>query len=185
MLTMTCPSGEWHIKMPICATKGESHWGQIGRWLLHPDTQNTAIGAIGSFVGVSTTGQRLNGLPEVEYVLNEPSPLGSIRGIPKSAVASFIKPLQGKFESLAESQLIPKYRKLDPDLKWGYTGSFKTGEVGNSNKPTFGSPINLLKFDVDVWIESDLLFKTMGRSNPRNLRAVCRISETAVRDSRI
>jgi hypothetical protein len=54
-------------------------------------------------------------------------------------------------------------------LKAGYTGSFRTGTVGNPNKATFGQPIDLNKFDVDYWIESDILFKQFGpnlKANP-------------------
>lgn len=85
----------------------------------------------------------------------------------ESSSTDKIKELQGKFEELAERFLLPKYRKLDPDLKAGYTGSFRTGKVGNPKKPTFGSPINLKSFDIDYWIESDLLCDAFGK----NLRA--------------
>ena len=85
----------------------------------------------------------------------------------KVAASGVFGQLQRKFDELAEAQLLPKYRALDPNLKWGYTGSFKTGKVGNPSKPTFGQPIDLSKFDVDVWIESDILYKKFGS----NLRA--------------
>ncbi|MFN0290485.1 hypothetical protein [Pedobacter helvus] len=75
--------------------------------------------------------------------------------------------LQNTFDNLVESDLISKYKALDPKLKYGYTGSFKTGVVGNTSKPTFGNPINLEKFDIDFWIESDVLYKKFGP----NLRA--------------
>ncbi|MCG8310270.1 MAG: hypothetical protein MI975_22945, partial [Cytophagales bacterium] len=77
-----------------------------------------------------------------------------------------LKSLQSTFDDLAETHLLPKYRKLDPNLKAGYTGSFKTGKVGNPNKSTFGDPIDLNSFDVDFWIESDELYKKFG-SNVR------------------
>ncbi|WP_199193366.1 hypothetical protein [Blastopirellula marina] len=83
------------------------------------------------------------------------------------APSKVLSELQGTFDELAEAHLIPKYQKLDPNLKWGYTGSFKTGKVGNPSKPTFGDPIDLSKFDVDFWIESDILYKKFGS----NLRA--------------
>ncbi len=101
---------------------------------------------------------------------NDPNFIGPPRppGAPRADAGSkALGQLQTKFDELAERDLIPKYRELDPNLKWGYTGSFKTGEVGNSNKPTFGQPIDLSNFDVDVWIESDILYKKFGD----NLRA--------------
>lgn len=78
-----------------------------------------------------------------------------------------LSPLQSLLESLVEKDLLQKYRAIDPNLKWGYTGSFKTGVVGNPQKPTVGQPIDLTKFDVDFWIESDILYKKFGP----NLRA--------------
>jgi|GEM_PF-4239959 len=75
--------------------------------------------------------------------------------------------LQSKFDNLAKDKLLPKYLKDDPNLRAGYTGSFKTGKVGNPNKPTYGQDVNLDKFDIDYWIESDILYKKYGP----NLRA--------------
>ncbi len=77
--------------------------------------------------------------------------------------------LQGSFDDLAEQHLLPQFRALDPNLKAGYTGSFRTGTVGNPNKATFGQPVDLKKFDVDYWIESDVLFQKFGpnlKANP-------------------
>jgi hypothetical protein len=79
-----------------------------------------------------------------------------------NAPSTALNQLQSKFDELAEGNLIPKYLELDPNLKWGYTGSFKTGTVGNQNKSTFGQPINLSNFDVDVWIKSDILYGIKG-----------------------
>ena len=81
---------------------------------------------------------------------------------PFDAAKGGLKQLQSTFDDLAETHLLSKYRKLDPNLKAGYTGSFKTGKVGNPNKATFGDPIDLNKFDVDYWIESDILYKKFG-----------------------
>ena len=74
-----------------------------------------------------------------------------------------IQKLRIQFDELAESKLLPQFRLEDPNLKAGYTGSFKTGVVSNRNKSTFGQPINLASFDIDFWIESDILFKKYGR----------------------
>jgi hypothetical protein len=77
--------------------------------------------------------------------------------------------LQGTFDDLAEQHLLPQVRALDPNLKARYTGSFKTGTVRNPTKATFGQPNDLNKFDVDYWIESDVLFQKLGpnlRANP-------------------
>ncbi|CAM1362371.1 RHS repeat domain-containing protein [Tenacibaculum xiamenense] len=82
--------------------------------------------------------------------------------IVNSSDGMILRSLQKKLEKLAGEKLLPKYKKLDPDLKAGYTGSFKSGKVGNPNKPNFGEPINLNEFDVDYWIESDVLFKKFG-----------------------
>lgn len=78
-----------------------------------------------------------------------------------------LEKLQITFEKLAKKHLLPKYLKKDPNLKAGYTGSFKTGYVGNTSKPTNGDPINLDDFDIDYWIESDILNEEYGN----NLRA--------------
>lgn len=70
--------------------------------------------------------------------------------------------LQTKFEDLAEKYLWPKYIKQDPNLDFGYRGSFKTGKVGNRNKPNFGAPIDLTKYDIDAFVRSDVLFQRHG-----------------------
>jgi hypothetical protein len=72
--------------------------------------------------------------------------------------------LQKKLDLLAEEHLLPKYRKIDPNLEAGYTGSFKTGKVGNPNKPTFGQPIDLNRYDIDYYIKSDKLHDMFGNS---------------------
>ncbi|MBV7530993.1 hypothetical protein KW844_12865 [Chitinophaga sp. sic0106] len=81
--------------------------------------------------------------------------------------------LQCQFEQLAETELLPKYLIDDPNLKVGCTGSFKTSKVGNPSKPTYGQSVNLEKFDIDYWIESDILFKKYGP----NLRADLKFRE--------
>lgn len=78
-----------------------------------------------------------------------------------------LQDMQSQFENLAFTKLLPKYQQLDPNLKAGYTGSFNTGVVGNPNKATFGQSVDLKNFDIDFWIESDILYKQFGS----NLRA--------------
>jgi hypothetical protein len=87
--------------------------------------------------------------------------------------------LQAAFENLAEKYLLPKFRAVDPGLKAGFTGSFNTGVVGNPNKSRYGQGVDLNDFDIDYWIESDVLFSRMGNklaSDPK-FRQV--LSETA------
>lgn len=72
--------------------------------------------------------------------------------------------LQNELEVLAETDLLPKYLEIDPSLVGGYTGSFRTGTVGNPNKATFGEQIDLSNFDIDYWIESDTLFQQNGKA---------------------
>lgn len=76
--------------------------------------------------------------------------------------------LHTKLDGLADKHLLPQFREIDPNLKAGYTGSFKTGKVGNPNKPTFGQPIDLNKYDIDYWIESDVLYEMYGNSLKAN-----------------
>lgn len=83
-------------------------------------------------------------------------------GAEGTAPKKVLTQLQRTFNELAETHLLPKFKELDPNLRWGYTGSFKTGTVGNPSKPTFRDCINLSRFDVDFWSESDLLFKKFG-----------------------
>jgi hypothetical protein len=42
------------------------------------------------------------------------------------------------------------------------TGSAATGRVGNPNKATFGQPINPEKFDLDLFVQSDVLLAQFG-----------------------
>ncbi|MCG7409118.1 hypothetical protein MH117_17000 [Paenibacillus sp. ACRRX] len=86
--------------------------------------------------------------------------------------------LHTKLDQLAEKHLLQQFREIDPNIKAGYTGSFKTGTVGNPNKPTFGQPINLKKYDIDYYIESDILFKKFGNSLKANPEFRKILSET-------
>lgn len=72
--------------------------------------------------------------------------------------------LQNKFDELADSFLLPKYKELDPMLDAGFTGSFRTGYVGNPNKPTYGSRIDFNNFDIDYYINSNGLHQSFGNS---------------------
>jgi RHS repeat-associated protein len=99
---------------------------------------------------------------EISQVFNNNAPLKQ-----ELIQQNRINNLQSKFEELAETHLLNKYRQIDPNLKSGYTGSFSTGKVGNPTKSTFGQPVDLNNFDIDFWIESDALYKKFGG----NLRA--------------
>lgn len=83
-------------------------------------------------------------------------------------VSPKIVELHAKLDFLADKHLLPQFREMDPNLKSGYTGSFKTGRVGNPNKPTYGQPIDLNKYDIDYYIESDILYKKFGNSLKAN-----------------
>jgi RHS repeat-associated protein len=79
-----------------------------------------------------------------------------------------LRNLQSKFNKLVETELLPKFLEIDPNLKAGYTGSFKTGKVGNPEKIKMGKiDLDLDDFDIDFWIESDKLLEIYGK----NLRA--------------
>ncbi|WP_373289179.1 pre-toxin TG domain-containing protein [Paenibacillus hunanensis] len=84
------------------------------------------------------------------------------------SVSPEIVELHTKLDDLAEKYLLPQFREIDPNLTAGYTGSFKTGTVGNPNKPTYGQPINLSKYDIDYFIESDILYEQFGNSLKAN-----------------
>ncbi|MDR6108457.1 DNA polymerase elongation subunit (family B) [Paenibacillus sp. SORGH_AS338] len=79
-------------------------------------------------------------------------------------ISEQISQLHQKLEELAEKYLLPKYKEIDPNLKAGYTGSFKTGTVGNPNKSTYGQPIDLSNYDIDYYIKSDILSSKYGNS---------------------
>ena len=79
-----------------------------------------------------------------------------------------IAELHKKLDSLADEHLLPQFREIDPNLEAVYTGSFKTGTVGNPNKPTYGQPINLDNYDIDYWIKSDKLYEMYGNSLKAN-----------------
>ncbi len=86
----------------------------------------------------------------------------------QAAAKTRLAGLQSSFGDLAERHLLPQFRALDPNLKAGYTGSFRTGVVGNPNK-IVGATIDLNDFDIDYWIESDVLFGKFGpnlKANP-------------------
>jgi hypothetical protein len=92
--------------------------------------------------------------------------------------AANLASLQTKLENLADEHLLPQFRAIDPNLEAGYTGSFKTGVVGNPNKATFGQPIDLSNFDIDYWIKSDTLYQQYGNSLKANVGFRQILSET-------
>ena len=122
------------------------------------DAVDTAI----SLLRGDTTGVVLGGISAIPI-------LGAPAGVAK--ITRKLEKLQNKFDNLAETKLLPKYLDIDPDLSSGYTGSFKSGVVGNSTKPTFGQPIDLNDFDIDYWIESDVLFEKYANNKVNNNRA--------------
>lgn len=72
--------------------------------------------------------------------------------------------IRKKFDELARTHLVPRYRQIDPKMQFGYTGSFQTGFVGNpTKKKKFGKPIDLSNYDIDFWIKSKPLHN--GYSN--------------------
>ena len=90
----------------------------------------------------------------------------SVKGTGK--VSDELASLHRKFDDLADKHLLSQFREIDPNLKAGYTGSFKTGVVGNPNKATFGQSIDLSSYDIDYWIESDALYEMYGNSLKAN-----------------
>jgi len=130
---------------------------------------------LGRFINHDPIGLN-GGVNFYEYTVN---PTGWVDpfGLCKEASKRLTK-LQSTFDDLAEKYLLPKYRKLDPNLKAGYTGSFKEGVVGNPNKANFGKPVNLDNFDIDYWIESDVLYKKFGNSLKADVEFRKILSET-------
>ncbi len=63
--------------------------------------------------------------------------------------------------SLDQGELLT-FRTIDPEARIGLTGSAVTGRVGNPNKVTYGQPINPNDFDVDLFIQSDILYEQFG-----------------------
>ena len=109
-------------------------------------------------------GNIIDGLGHAKNAAISVAPYAGVLKFGRLGNAGKLSSLQSKFDNLAESNLLPKYRELDINLKAGYTGSFKTGFVGNPNKSTFGQPVDLKYFDIDFYIESDVLFKRFGGS---------------------
>ncbi|HCN28430.1 MAG TPA: hypothetical protein DIT64_06600 [Verrucomicrobiales bacterium] len=111
-----------------------------------------------------------------QFIADPDDPLNSIGALPAKGAATAmtkgvtdvrLRQLQRKLDELAEERLLPQFRVLDPNLKAGYNGSFKSGRVGNPNKSTLNDPIDLDDYDIDYWIESDILLEKFGP----NLRA--------------
>lgn len=72
--------------------------------------------------------------------------------------------LRARFDRLVRTQLLPRYQQLDPKLSYGYTGSFRTGVVGNPDKvERFGQAIDLSNYDIDFWIKSKLFHPNYGK----------------------
>nr|WP_321383956.1 hypothetical protein [uncultured Enterococcus sp.] len=93
-------------------------------------------------------------------------------GVKKASGVNTLNPelqkLHGELDNLAEKHLLPQFSEIDPNLEAGYTGSFKTGTVGNPNKSTFGQPIDLTNYDIDFYIKSDVLYELYGNSVKAN-----------------
>lgn len=142
----------------------------IGRFTPYSlDEIQTYLGFIGLIPGLGEPADAVDGAISAargEYVDAGLSGASMIpfAGIPAGTtkICRRLKKLQSKFDDLAENNLLPKFREIDPDLTVGYTGSFKTGTVGNPNKPTYGQPIDFDNFDIDFWIKSDALHQQKG-----------------------
>jgi YD repeat-containing protein len=80
----------------------------------------------------------------------------------KNSVDDFIADVHSALGTKLNSAELAEFRALDPTAKIGLTGSSATGRVGNPNKPTFGQPINMDKFDLDLFVQSDVLLEQFG-----------------------
>ncbi|RCS56457.1 hypothetical protein [Parvibium lacunae] len=79
-----------------------------------------------------------------------------------STTSEFITDLHGAIKQKINVGELAEYKMLDPNAKIGLTGSSATGKVGNPNKATFGQPIDPNKFDLDLFVQSDVLLETYG-----------------------
>jgi RHS repeat-associated protein len=174
-------TGDIDYLLPIAIPLGEALIDELNRWKTG-DKFDTAE-HIGEYIGGTAAG--IIGAKGINVVLNlfkkankligvggtisldEISDLYKAAGTPelkKDIINKALPVLQTKFDELASKHLLPQYMEIDPNLTAGYTGSFKTGIVGNPNKPTYGQSVDLNKFDIDYWIESDILYKMYGNS---------------------
>ncbi len=112
-------------------------------------------------------GEHVYEVTEAAILVHNSNSYGIGRSVPLPDPDGVLFNLQRKFERLVETKLLPELRAIDPNLKWGYTGSFRTGRVGNRDKPRWNQRIDLSDFDIDLWIKSDILRKLYGK----NLRA--------------
>lgn len=78
-----------------------------------------------------------------------------------SATSEFISDLHGAIKQKVNVGELAEYKMLDPNAKIGLTGSSATGTVENPNKATFGQPIDPNKFDLDLFVQSDILLETL------------------------
>ncbi|ALV08953.1 hypothetical protein RD2015_4512 [Roseateles depolymerans] len=99
-------------------------------------------------------------------------------GNAERSVEDFIADVHGALETKINSAELAEFRVLDPTAKIGLTGSSATGRVGNPNKETFGKPINMNEFDLDLFVQSDLLLDQLGGK----LRAVPILRQELVND---
>ncbi len=102
----------------------------------------------------------------------------TLKNTSKGKLSPQLTELHTKLDELAEKHLLPQFKEIDPNLRAGYTGSFKTGIVGNRSKPTFGQPIDMKKYDIDYYIESDILYEKFGNSLKANPEFRKILSET-------
>lgn len=84
------------------------------------------------------------------------------RGDAPKNVDGFIADVHGALEAKLNTGELAEFRVIDPTAKIGLTGSSATGRVGNPNKPTYGQPIDMQKFDLDLFVQSDVLLGQYG-----------------------
>ena len=74
----------------------------------------------------------------------------------------FISDVHGALRQNLNAGELANFQTLDPTARIGLTGSTATGRVGNPNKATFGQRIDTTKFDLDLFVQSDLLLEHFG-----------------------
>ncbi|MDE9438057.1 hypothetical protein KKI95_19675 [Xenorhabdus bovienii] len=114
------------------------------------------------------------GLNPYSYVHN---PVGRVDplGLNSELIAT-----QEKINSILQEHL-PEIRKIDPNAEVGYRGSAASG-ISKAHDPSIARPVNLKSFDVDAFIQSDILANNKVYTNRfregKDIEAIAKIERS-------
>ena len=127
----------------------------LATWVLANPVAATNAGIITADVGAQIASGAVTPTTVTESVAVKTTPKG---------VSEFTSEIYGVIKQNMNVGELAEFKLLDPNTKFGLTGSSATGKGGNPNKATFGQAIDPNKFDLDLFIQKMFCLSNLGRN---------------------